>query len=149
MDTYDEQCLVIAEAAFQRIADQFKFIKMERDKSAQVEVRISIPAQPALKHGVVLVLQNRDELHFSAGNFRLEWAPCSDPSIVEAYIQAVTGFMSGRYRILEHYQGDRYKKGELQVLAEGKQWETVGVSRRINLILGGRKQIKEIINSQK
>jgi hypothetical protein len=147
MDTYDEQCLVIAEAAFQRISDQFKFIQMERDKSAQVEVLISIPAQPALKHGVVLVLQNRDELHFSVGNFRLEWAPCSDPTIVEAYIQAVTGFMSGQYRILEHYQGDRYKKGELQVLEEGKQWETVGVSQRISLTLGGRKQIKEIINS--
>jgi hypothetical protein len=147
MKEYDQKCYRIAEAAFQRIADQFPTLKMEKDEKEPVEIYISIPVQPGLKYGAALMLQNRDELHFSVGNFHLEWVPCAQPSKVEAYIEAVTGFLRGQYRVLEHYRGNRYVKGELQALVSGINWETVGISRPLGPSFMGPKHTKELINS--
>jgi hypothetical protein len=148
MKEYDEQCINIAEAALHRIAQQFPTLRMERIADEPVEIYISLPIQLGLKHRVDLILQNRDELHFSAGNFHIEWAPCTDHSMVEAFIEVATGFLEGRYRVMEHYQGDRYVKGELQIRINGKQWETIGISKTLIPPGIGKKHVRELVNAE-
>jgi hypothetical protein len=140
-------CLKIAEEAFERIRTQFPSIEMKKNFSDPVELSIDIPVQPGLKYAVNLNLQNRDELHFSAENFWLEWFPCTDRSRVEAYIDAVLGFLSGCYRILEHYRGNKCTKAELQTPLEGGGWMTIGESHHWGLSLSWQKRVKEIRNA--
>jgi len=143
----DEGCLKIAEEAFQRISERFPSLVMKRTPSVPVELSVDIPAQPGLKYAVNLNLQNRDELHFSVGNFWLEWFPCTELSKVEAYIDAVSGFLAGRYRVLEYYRGNKCVKAELQAPSPGGGWETKGTSVHLRFPFPLRKQLKELINA--
>ncbi len=70
-----------------------------------VEISITMPVQPGLTHAnrVADCLQNRDELGFKAGRFYCEWLPMLKIRIaLDKYLDAVIGFLSGRFRILEH-----------------------------------------------
>ncbi len=125
---YDEQCLKIAENVFQKILERFPSLRIEKGQSAPVELSVNIPALSGLKHTVNLNLQNRDELHFVVGNFWLEWFPCTDVTKVEAYIDAVSGFLEGRYRVLEHYRGNKCVKAELQAPQSKGEWKTIGTT---------------------
>jgi hypothetical protein len=121
----------IAREAFARIQASFPQLTFVETQHAQVDLNIEIPAQPALRHAVNLNLQG-DELHFHVCSFWVEWFPCGDPSKVEAFVSAVSGFLSGRYRLLEHYRGSRCVRAELQ---EPKQdgWNTVACWSRLHI----------------
>jgi hypothetical protein len=79
-----------------------------------VEISITMPVQPGLSHKIWLCLQNFDELGFSVGHFYIEFFPCTKPDRVEKYMDAVSGFLSGNYRILEHYRGTKCYWAQLQ-----------------------------------
>ena len=143
----DDVCLKIAEEAFERIRKHLPSLEMKQNLSHPVELSIDIPVQPGLKYAANLNLQNRDELHFRAENFWLEWFPCTDPSKVEAYIDAVLGFLSGRYRILEHYRGKKCTKAELQTPLESGGWMTIGKSYHWCLSFSWQKSEKELRNA--
>jgi hypothetical protein len=143
----ERACIRIAEDAFQRIGNLLPSLEVKKNVSDPVELSIDIPVQPGLKYAVNLNLQNRDELHFSVGNFWLEWFPCTDPSRVEAYIDAVSGFLSGRYRILEYYRGKKCTKAELQKPLKSGDWTTIGKTYHWGLSLSLQKSEKEIRNA--
>jgi hypothetical protein len=143
----NNQCLNTAEEAFKRIADLFPALQIERNEDAPVEIYLSIPVQPGNEYQTTLMLQNGDELHISVGNFHLEWAPCTDPTIVEAYIDAAVGFLSGKYRILEYHRGEKFIKAELQEPVENGQWETIGVSGKLGVRLPGKVHYEIIKNN--
>jgi hypothetical protein len=147
MHIHNKQSLTIAEEVFKRISDRFPSLRIKRDEDAPVEIFLSYPRQPGLTHETVLMLQNGDELHLSVGNFHLEWAPCTDASIVEAYIDAAVGFLSGKYRILKTYRGNEFFKGELQAPAADGQWETIGVSGKLGLGFPGKVHYENIQNN--
>lgn len=94
------------------------------DNHPQLDLTMDIPAQPGLTFNIHLNLQNEDELHLSAGSFWNSWFPCTDSEIVEKYIEAVNGLISGEYRIREHLKGGRAFRAELQTLQNG-QWQTI------------------------
>ena len=142
----DEQCLKIAESAFRRISERLPSLRMERDDSVPVELSFDIPTQPGLRWAVNLNLQNRDELHFSVGNFWLAWFPCTDEAITEAYVDAVSGFLAGRYRVLEHYRGGKCVKAELQAPGAAGDWQTIGYNSSKWWWFPGRKRFVELIN---
>jgi hypothetical protein len=77
---------------------------MVENHDGPVEISITMPVQPGLSHEVRLYLQNRDELGFSASHFHTDWFPCTKLDRVFKYLDAGTGFLSGRSRILEHYR---------------------------------------------
>jgi hypothetical protein len=135
----------IARSVFAEIANRFPSLKMIENVGEQVEISITIPAQPGLSHEVWLCLQNRDELHFYVGSFWLEWFPCTKHDRVEAYLNAVTGFLSGKYRVLEHYRGERCYKAQLQKPEDGR-WQTIGTWGTIWIPLSFRKTTKELRN---
>ncbi|WP_154662468.1 hypothetical protein [Solimonas flava] len=106
--------LEIAKAAFAELAAQFPLLEMVPEPDAPTEISIRLPEQRGLSQAVWLGFQNNDELHFSVGHCWLEWFPCSKPAKVREYIEAVTGYLSGRHQVVEHYKGTRCVKAELQ-----------------------------------
>jgi hypothetical protein len=139
--------LAVAREAIAVIAGRFPSLRMIEEPEAPVELRIRLPVQPGLNHQVWLALQNNDELHFSVGHFWLEWFPCSKPSRVCDYIAAVTGFLSGEYRVLEHYLCKRCIKAELQA-PSNSGWQTIGTWRTLLGLLPLRVSLREVINAQ-
>ena len=122
----------IAKSAIAKIREALPQIEVVLDASAPVEMSVDFPIQTGLKHRINLNLQNVDELHFSVGSFWLEWFPCSDPAKVEAFVDAVVGFVAGRLRVLEHYRGAQCIKAELQEpIQDG--WHTIGVWSKLHV----------------
>lgn len=138
--------LAVAREAIAVIAGCFPSLRMIEEPEAPVALSIRLPVQPGLNHEVWLALQNNDELHFSVGHFWLAWFPCSNALRVNEYVAAVTGFLSGEYRVLEHYLGKHCFKAELQ--APGTNgWQTVGWRRTVLGLLPLRGAIREICNA--
>ena len=138
--------LRIAEQAFEEIAARFPRLHMVRDEEAEVELIIRLPVQPGIRQQVSLYLANNDELNMVVDHFWLEWFPCTDPTKVEAYIEAVSGYLSGRYRILEHYRGKKCVKAELQA-PNATGWETISTSSTIRIPIPWKKTFKEVRNA--
>jgi hypothetical protein len=136
----------IARRAFSDIAARFPSVQMVEDVGVPVEISIAIPAQPGCNQTVWLCLQNLNELHFSVGSFWLEWFPCTNPQRVDSYVDAVVGYLLGKYRVLEHYRCAKCVKAELQA-PEGANWRTLGTWRTLHLPFPWRKTLKEIRNN--
>jgi hypothetical protein len=121
--------LQIAVAVFNDIRHRYPALVMTIELEPQhVDVAMDIPRQDGLLFDIHLNLQNHDELHLVAGDgFWLEWFPCTKPSIVELYRQAVCGLIGGELRVLEYRSGSRYLRGYLQ-RHDGSTWRTIGRS---------------------
>ena len=137
----------IAKTAFGRIRAAFPNLSMIEVKSAPNEVCFDMPVQPGLKHSISLNLQNHDELHFAVGgSFWLEWFPCTEPAKVDAFVQAVCGFISGKFRILLHYRRGRFVKAQLQA-PEAEGWKTIGTYAKLALPIPWRAEKRVISNA--
>ena len=142
-----ESNIGIAKEAFDRISAVFPNLTMRvHNDDDHVDLSMDIPEQPGLTFKVSLALQNSDELHLHAGHFWLEWFPCTDPIRVNQYVDVICGLLSGRYRILEHYRGNKAVKAELQV-PEGSNWKTIGTWGSLWHPFFFRKQQRVIINT--
>lgn len=139
--------LVIANNAIEKISNAFPSLRMERNENAPVELSITLPQQKGLKQKIWLCLQNGDELHFQVGHFWLSWFPCTDESITNAYIETVIGYLSGKYRVYEHYRGKRCVKSELQMPRNGS-WKTIATSGgSLGLPIPWKKTYNELRNA--
>jgi hypothetical protein len=125
----------IASATFERIRAGFPSLTMNLDlHPAHVELAMDIPVQPGLSFKVWLDFQNGDELTLSASRFWYEWFPCTDQKIVDKYLEAVCGLLSGQFRILEHWRGGRVVKAQLQSTRDDK-WKSIATSTNISGIV--------------
>jgi hypothetical protein len=86
--------LRIVQQAFEELAARFPHLHMVREEEAEVELMIRLSVQPGLKQQVSLYLANNDELNMVVDHFWLDWFPCTNPAKVEAYIEAVSGYLS-------------------------------------------------------
>ena len=112
-----------------------------------LDVNMDIPKQPGLAFDVNLNFQNSDELHLSAGHFWLEWFPCGDDKVVKAYREAVCGVLSGTFRILEYYRGNKAIKAQLQ-MPDGEGWKTIGTWATWSLPIPWRVTTRELRNTE-
>lgn len=135
----------IGRDVFAEIARRFPFLQMVENHDDPVEISITMPAQPGLSHKVWLCLQNHDELGLGVGQFYCEWFPCTKPEKAENYLDAVTGFLSGKYKILEYYRGKTCHRAKLQK-PEGDGWRTVANWATIWIPLSFKKTVKELRN---
>jgi len=138
----------IASATFAKIRDAFPAFTMNLElHPAHVELAMDIPVQPGLSFKLWLDLQNRDELTLSASHFWYEWFPCTNQMVVDEYLEAVLGLLSGRFRILEHWRGGRVVKAQLQSPRDSK-WKSVATSTNISsLIPWPPKKLRVVQNS--
>ncbi len=136
----------IALSTFEKIRSAFPALTMNLVfDDAHVDLAMDIPAQPRLSFTVDLNLQNRDELHLSASALWVEWFPCTNSKKVDQYFEAVSGLLSGRFRILEHWRGRRVVKAELQrPWKDG--WETISGCSHLLSIPWPRKTFKVVQN---
>lgn len=135
----------IARNVFAEIGRRFPSLKMVENHDDPVEISLTMPIQPGLSHEVWLCLQG-DELGFSVTrHFYIEYFPCTKSDRVEKYLDAVTGFLSGNYRILEYYRGTKCYKAKLQK-PEGERWRTIASWLTIWISLSRKKTVKEIRN---
>lgn len=115
----------IAVSTFEKIRAAFPKLMMNLDfHHKHVDLAMNIPVQPGLSFDVFLNLQNLDELHLEASAFWVGWFPCTNSERVREYLEAVSGLLSGRFRILEHWRGRRVVKAELQCPSDG-EWKTI------------------------
>lgn len=147
----------LAHQAFARISQRFPHLCLLKVSGDPAELGITLPAQDGLDHPVWLGHDGLDALHFSVGHFWLEWhpflapdiviewSPCTNEDVVTAYVDAVSGFLSGSWRVLEHHRGYQCMISELQApIANG--WKTIaGWHRGNNPSLQGTTQ-REIRN---
>jgi hypothetical protein len=137
---------IIARDVFAEIAKRFPSLRMVENHNDPVEISITMPIQTGLSHQLWLCLQNRNELGFSIGrHFYIEFFPCTSPDRVEKYLDAVTGFLSGQYRVLEYYRGSTCYRAQLQK-PEGDGWHTTANWATIWIPLWLRKTVKELRN---
>ena len=115
----------IAENLFREIQSEFPDILMEiNEEPNHVELNMDIPKQKGVSHPINLNLQNKDELHFSVSNFWCEWFPCTNHEIVAKFKDIDIGYLSGKYRILEYYKGNKTYKAEFQI-PQNEEWSTI------------------------
>lgn len=138
--------LRIARDAVAEIQSRFPSLRIIEDQGVPVDLSFHMPVQPGLKQRVWLALQNRDELSFGVGAFQLEWFPCTDPEKVKGFIEAVAGYVSGHYRVLEHRLGSKCVKAQLQA-PDGTAWKTLGTWSTFGLYLPARKTTSELRNA--
>ena len=138
--------LSIAREAIAEIQWRFPSLRIVEDQSIPVELSFSIPVQPGVKYRVWLGLQNNDELSFGVGSFQVQWFPCTDPARVKEFVEAVAGYLSGNYRIVEHRWGKKCVKAQLQA-PDGARWRTLGTCSNLWALMLGRKITTEIRNA--
>jgi len=136
----------IALSTFGKIRAAFPALTMNVDLHPEhVDLAMDIPAQPGLSFKIGLNLQNLDELHLEASALWVEWFPCTNPKKVEEYFEAVSGLLSGEFRIFEHWRGKRAVKAELQRPVQSG-WKAVGTSLWLLSIPWPRKTFKVVQN---
>lgn len=135
---------------FDRIREAFPTITMNLDHESEgFELFLDIPAQEGLRFAISLNLQNEDELHLNAGALWVSWFPCDDESVAQKYYLAVTGLLSGRYRIVEYMRGKKCIKAKLQEpVSDG--WHTLATSSGLEMTFPflGKKSMSILRNIQ-
>jgi hypothetical protein len=110
---------------FEGIRDAFPHLTMDLGLSPkEVDLDLNIPQQEGLAFPVYVNLQNEDELHLCVGAFWVEWFPCHKAHIRAMFLEAVSGILSGKDRILEYSRGGRAYKAQLQEPLNGG-WQTI------------------------
>lgn len=106
-----------------------------------VDAIAELPKQPGLAFELSFNLQ-LDELHLNAGrNFWVEWFPCGNQKVLDAFIEATIGVISGECRIVESYVLGRPVRAELQRLTESGTWRGIGSWSNLGgLVPWGRQQ---------
>ena len=135
-----------AKAAFAEIASRFPHLRIIEEADVPIRISLDLPVQPGLKHRVWLGHQNEDELNFGVGPFWCDWFPCTSEEKRRDYVEAVTGFLSGRYRILEHWRADACFKAQLQRPSDGG-WETIATWSKARLPSFRKVTYIEVINA--
>ena len=143
VETADREA--IARRAFEELAARFPTLSRVEDQETPVTISVTIPVQEGVRQSVWLGLDG-DELHFCVGRFSVQWFPCTDEEVVRQYVEAVSGYLSGSSRVLEHLQGGRCVKAELQVPADDG-WRTIGVWSRLHLPMPWKRTVREVRNA--
>jgi hypothetical protein len=139
----------IALSTFEILRERFPSLSMNLDlHPAHVDVAMDIPAQSGLCFKVHLNLQNIDELHLVASAFWCGWFPCTNPQKVERYIEAVSGVLSGEFRILEHWRGRRPVKAQLQ-RPNGSGWKNFATWGDISALVPWPKKTLKVVQNKR
>ena len=118
----------IALAVFARVQESFPNLTMTLDRDHEhLDLALDLLVQDGLEFDVQLNLQNIDELFLCAASFWCSWFPCTEPKVTERFFDAVSGLLSGRYRILEHKRGERLVKSQVQC-PHGDGWKTIATA---------------------
>lgn len=118
-------CYKIAEDSFKNIQDFFPNLSMTWDyNDKNVHLSMDILKQNGLDFDINVNLQNNDELHISTSYIWCQLFSAESPDVVETFLNAVKGLISGEYRIQQFIKDNKVYKSLLQ-RPENDQWVTV------------------------
>jgi len=121
-------------------------IRVDVEPHPALDAEANIPPQPGLEFGFSFSLQG-DELHLNVGgSFWVEWFPCGDDKITDEFIDAVSGVISGRYRIVEYLLGGEPVKAQLQRPLEAGRWRSVATWSNLGAFIPWRRRQNIIQN---
>jgi hypothetical protein len=146
MTTDFETAQAVALRLVEAIAERHPSLDIAASERSFGELSWILPVQPGIKHEIWLAFSNNDEVHFGVANFWIEYFPCTDPEQGERFVDAVSGFIDGRYRIIEHYRGERCVRADLQ-RPQGDGWETLATWGRLHWPLPISKTYQAITNT--
>lgn len=112
--------------------------------SSQSDREWTLPVQPGLKHKILLYVSH-DELSFDAGHFHMSYFPCDEEEPRARFLDAVTGFIDGRYRVQEHYRRKACIAADLQELKQG-EWRSVAAWSRLHWPFPRKKRYRILRN---
>ena len=127
------------------LAQRYPALEIVPSERSLGEWDFVLPVLPGLKTEIWLAFSNNDEIHFGVENFWIEYFPCTDPVQREEFIDAVSGFIDGRYQINEHYRGGHCVRADLQK-PNGGGWETIASWSRFHWPIPYSKTYKTITN---
>jgi hypothetical protein len=135
------------DAVVGRIRRAFPDLRVDvRRETPHAHALADVPVQPGLAFRVSLSLQNRDELHLTAGgHFWVEWFPVSRPEVFDQFGSAAVGLIAGEYRIVESYLFGRAVRARLQRPRRSGGWETIATWSNLGGLIpwpGDRKVIQ-------
>lgn len=100
-------------------------VEVERDHP-HVEAAADIPVQAGVSVPISINLQNADELHLNLGeHFAVGWFPCGRDEVFHRYCEALRGWLSGGYQVVESYIGRKAVSANLQEPVKGGGWKNV------------------------
>ena len=121
-----EEVVTIVRCEFRRLA-----IEVNREHP-HVEALATIPEQAGLDFPVSFNLQNCDELHLNVPtSFWAEWFPCGRQDVFDQFVEALTGVLSGRFRVLESCLFDTPVSARLKRPTGPNAWKTVSSSNNM------------------
>ncbi len=119
------KCFKIAEDSFKKIQEFFPDLKMVIDYNHKyLELSMDIPKQNGLDFEINLNLQNNDELHISTSYIWCQLFSAESQNIVDDFLNAVQGLISGEYRIQQLIKANKVYRSMLQ-RPEKNQWKTI------------------------
>jgi hypothetical protein len=115
------------DAVVDRIRAVFPRLRVEvRKDQPHAHATAELLVQPGLDFEISFNLQNRDELHLSAGHhFWVEWFPSGKQEVFDQFSEAAMGLISGDYRIVEFYLLGRAIKAQLERPSASGGWERI------------------------
>ena len=127
------------EQVLEILCREFPLLRMDVQREhPHVHAIADIPVQPGLDFSVGINLQNLDELHLNAGkNLWVEWFPCRKEEVFDDYVRAVTGVISGHYRIVERYLFGRADSALLERPNGRGGWERVATWGTLGRLVPG------------
>ena len=122
------QYIEIASTAINNIKATFPNLATIDDlDNKNVDLSVNIPRQAHLDFDINLNLQT-DELFISTEYFWGSWFSIKDSEVVDLYLEAVKGLITGDYRIVQYWNNNKLYKSHLQKPV-GQTWETVYTAR--------------------
>ena len=116
--------LTIASDAFDKIKGHFADLEIiDELNDKDVDLSFNIPRQLGLDFDINLNLQT-DELHISTEFFSGSWFSIKSPEIVDIFVDAVKGLITGDYRIVQYWNNNKLIKCYLQKPTD-TDWKTI------------------------
>jgi hypothetical protein len=109
--------------AVDEVQRRYPHLAIRRDASSLSDGDWTIPVQPGVRHEI-LIYVSRDELSFDVGSLHTSFFPCDEEEPRAQFVDAVTGFIDGRYRVREHHRRGACIAADLGELKEGR-WRSV------------------------
>jgi hypothetical protein len=128
------------------IRARFPHLQIETTpENPREDAHATLPAQPGLSFAIDLSLQG-DELHIVAGSFWVEWFPCHNDRKYSRYLDSVLGLLSGEYRIVETYRGQRPVRATLERPVTGG-WARVAIWGNLGALVPWGRTTRILSNS--
>ena len=129
-------CRIIGREAFTAIKKENPKLDMSivQYEHELVDLEMNIDAQDGLNFPLLMNLQY-DEFNLHIGSFWGQWFSCKSPEVVQVFVDAVNGILSGQHRLKIINRNGKEVKALLQAYDNGT-WQCIYTWSKFNWPIG-------------